>query len=456
MNTNSQGDILRKKILTVIIIFHIMLSLLFVTPPVYASDSTVTNSTQGPIIISNSTSFLTGALPNFANTSQNANVTMPQNRREVVHLDSEPASTPRLVRYSNGSYMQSLSPLWSSHWWKIDFWTNSPYDRPSQLTGSFRAEENTIGNMAPGDEIMYIPLNVLYGNSVSDAIWFQFVIAFYANNDVVMTIWDINTNNAVYISHDVPTDQVPYIPGDTYNVALIPSGTNTVTFSIQNVDTSDSWTKSEWDWDVPSLTMLYDTNYFSPASAVEGYTTNGQLNNLPYVQTYVGDDIPGNWYSEYGSSAPSGIITATSGGPGNYYWMMFSQTYVASVYDSNHYGLGAVSNPSGLTGSYADGNYAYIYGGNYGDGGYILGNMSTVAGGNIGLWVYSSPGYYSNLYVYVSYDGYDWITIGQIQIWRNYPILYTIGTANTGFKYIGIAGYDSGLSVALHIDVVVV
>jgi hypothetical protein len=65
---------------------------------------------------------------------------------------------------------------------------------------------------------------------------------------------------------------------------------------------------------------------------------------------------------------------------------------------------------------------------------------------------YSNPGYYSNMLVYTSYDGYSWTQVGQLTVSSTSPIPYVVGNINYGFKYVAVVGYDQGNSVALHVD----
>jgi hypothetical protein len=79
--------------------------------------------------------------------------------------------------------------------------------------------------------------------------------------------------------------------------------------------------------------MLYDTSMFSPASAVEGYTANSQLTNVPYFQTKVGDGITTFWHRAV-SEAPSGISSDVNvGSSGYYYWYMYDGSTNIAITD---------------------------------------------------------------------------------------------------------------------------
>jgi hypothetical protein len=221
------------------------------------------------------------------------------------------------------------------------------------MTGRFVAVSNTIGNLAVGDTVLYLPLNVAYGTSSTNCVWFQFDVQLDPNNVASWYIWDINgpgTNVNMWPDgdyHYTPIGIV-YTPGHEYNFSLLTSGTNTVTFTISDNTAPASWSCSTWVWTVPSLSMRYDTLVFSPASAVEGYTTNSQLTNVPYFQTKVGDGITTFWHSGP-SGAPSGISSDVNvDSSGHYYWYMYdgiidvaithvtpSQTVVFQGYSAN-------------------------------------------------------------------------------------------------------------------------
>ena len=62
-----------------------------------------------------------------------------------------------------------------------------------------------------------------------------------------------------------------------------------------------------------------------------------------------------------------------------------------------------------MRGSSNDGSYVQLWGGNYGDGGQIVGWMNQEAHGHIYLYGHSGSGYYTHLYTFVSYNNNnDW------------------------------------------------
>jgi len=240
---------------------------------------------------------------------------------------SMPRSTP-IIREVDGVLVPMPKQPAQSHWWDIDYWTTGS-QLPPRMTGRFVAVTNTIGNLAAGDAVLYLPLNVAYGTSRNNCVWFQFDVQLDPNNVVAWYIWDINgpaTNIAYWPSGDYHYTQIgiAYTPGDEYDFSLSTSGTNTITFTITDSTTGASWSKNNWVWTVPSLNMLYDISMFSPASAVEGYTANSQLTNVPYFQTKVGYGIPTFRHSAFGSGAPSGISSDVNvDSSGYYYWYMY-------------------------------------------------------------------------------------------------------------------------------------
>jgi hypothetical protein len=116
---------------------------------------------------------------------------------------------------------------------------------------------------------------------------------------------------------------------------------------------------------------------------------------------------------------------------------------------------GFVSNPNGILGSSPDDSYARLYGGNLGDGGVIDVYMSSTvsSGAPVYLYSYSAPGYYSHVYVYVSYDNSNWHLVGSGYVYPDDPGWLYCGDAPITYRYIGIAAYDDeGWSANFYID----
>ncbi len=224
-----------------------------------------------------------------------------------------PRSTP-IISHKGAISRQpqtSASHAFPNHWWMIDYWTD-PYGTkmPSEMSGSFVAVDNTIQGLQFGldfssnwfDAVMYIPLNVAYGTSNTNCVWFQFDVQF-ANPAITIGpdavewfIWDVRCPGTADQDYDATSIGLAYVPGHEYQYSLTTSGTNTVTFTITDLTTGETWSNNVWQWTVPSLNILYDRNIFSPASAVEAYATSSSLTGIPYFQTRVGDQIPAHWY----------------------------------------------------------------------------------------------------------------------------------------------------------------
>lgn len=230
----------------------------------------------------------------------------------------------------------------ADHWWIIDYWdTTSGGSLPSYMTGEFIAEANTFEGLQSGwdgltpwvDAVLYLPLNVAYGTSSTNCVWFQFDIQFVQPglswpfpNAIEWYIWDIRgpgTSDSDYKRTSIGID---YVVGHHYWFALIPSGTNTITFYITDETTSASWSKNDWHWTIPSTNMLADEYIFSPASCVEGYTTSSTLSGTPFLQTRAGETMTVNRYLSTGSQIPSGITTdrISIGSYNLWYWMMLT------------------------------------------------------------------------------------------------------------------------------------
>ena len=267
-----------------------------------------------------------------------------------------PPSTPIIQKESNGSFNLVIMPQASqNHWWTIDYWATSGDQLPPKMNGTFTAVANSISGLTSGDIVLYLPLNVAYGTSSDNCVWFQFDVQFSSGGFASWYIWDVlGPASDVSADFHFQVIGISYIVGDGYNFELTTSGTNTVTFSIKDITSGASWSTSSWKWTVPSLTMLYDPLVFSPASAVEGYTTNTQLANFPYFQTYVGYNLPTvSGPVVYGSGMPSTIGIQVSGGPVYYWWSMFTPPPTVTVTATG------LSEPRGVAVT-PNGEYAYV------------------------------------------------------------------------------------------------
>lgn len=260
-----------------------------------------------------------------ANSHDGSRVVLSQPTVRGDSIDSTlsvPRSTP-VIRNADGKAVTTPAASSQNHWWDITYWADTSGGHlPSKMNGSFVAVPNTIGNVVESDAVLYLPLNVAYGSSSTNCVWFQFDVQF--GPYFGWYIWDVKGPgmNVPGDYHYTPIGLV-YTPGHEYTFSLLMSGTNTVTFRITDITLGASWSCSNWAWNVPSLVMRFDQSMFSPSSAVEGYTTTSQLTNVPYFQTKVGYGITTFWHRAAGSGTPSGIATDASVGPsGYYYWQM--------------------------------------------------------------------------------------------------------------------------------------
>jgi hypothetical protein len=236
-----------------------------------------------------------------------------------------PLSTP-LVRADGGIDFPYPD---NNHWWIIDYWNETGGSLPTKMIGSFIAVKNTFTELIQDDAVLYLPLNVAYGTSPTNCVWFQFDLQM--NNplndidSVDMLIWDIRGPGDTDDDYRYTIIPFDYIAGHEYYFSLTPSGSSTITFFIQDKTTSVSWSISNWHWKVPNTNLLVNASMFSPASAVEGYTTISTFLNVPFFQTKVGENISAHQH-EFTSTefVPSGITTTcfAVGASGFWNWEM--------------------------------------------------------------------------------------------------------------------------------------
>jgi PKD domain len=276
-------------------------------------------------------------------------VANPSTRLSGRETNSQPATGPVLaatplpgtpIVESSGKIVFPASTT-QNHWWMLDYWdaSSSGGSLPSDLSGQFVAVANTIVGLEQGDGILYLPVNVAYGTSASNCVWFQFDVYFDSSGSVSWFIWDVNCPGTdVLTDYHYTTIGLSYTPGDHYSFAIVASGSNTVTFSINDTSAGSSWSNSNWLWPISSTTLLATEGTFSPASAVEGYTTNSSLTGVPVFETKLGDGIATNRNYETGTGMPSGIATtrATLSDSSHYLWSMgpvaeFSGTFCGTV-----------------------------------------------------------------------------------------------------------------------------
>ncbi len=129
--------------------------------------------------------------------------------------------------------------------------------------------------------------------------------------------------------------------------------------------------------------------------------------------------------------------------------------WLSSITYTGGYGGYAVGNPSNLLGPYSDNQFAHLHASNYGDCAQIFGMLNEATTGDIYIQGCSGPGgYYSDLYVYVSYDNQNWYWVNTLRITSTSSYSIHVGHVSNSFRYIAINGYDSGFSVCLYLDAV--
>jgi hypothetical protein len=149
------------------------------------------------------------------------------------------------------------------------------------------------------------------------------------------------------------------------------------------------------------------------------------------------------------------LLYSDSGSSGVYY-----DFYVVDAYDAGRLiGNGFGEWETGLEKQVHDEQYAHVYGGNYGDAGYINAMMNAVSSGEIVVYGYSASGYYnSDLYCWVSNDGLTWDPAPNnpvsVNDWDGLHYI-NFGEAPYPFTYIALVGYDdNGYSVSVCMDAV--
>ena len=229
--------------------------------------------------------------------------------------------------------------------------------------------------------MLILPLNLAYGSS-TNLEWFQFDIDFNGGtagwpNNIWWGIWNVDAPSGclVYIpssNYHPNTIGLTYTIGHTYHYqGSIVSGK--FRFQIWDDTAGTNWYK---DFSVPSTNQVYDSSCFSPASAVEGYTTPSTVSNVPYYGFTVGYGM--TWYSfgQYGSGVPSGLSTnrwSLGGSPSTWHWEMTGT------------GISPFVGTDKTT--YAQGEYIQFTGSGFTPGGAISSCISTGNVAGVGLCV---------------------------------------------------------------------
>lgn len=234
---------------------------------------------------------------------------------------TEPLSTP-IFRNGTFSRLSNVPGTPPNHWWMIDYWNNWNY------YGSFTAVSNSITGLSiqNGDAVLILPMNLAYGSS-SNWQWFQFDIQFSADGSIWWGIWNVDSPGSSDSNYHPHTIGLAYTVGHVYHYqGSLVQWLLWWYFRFQIWDDS-AGTNWYMDFSIPSTSQLYASGAFSPASAVEGYTTPSTVSNVPYYQFTVGYGMTSFTFGQYGSGVPSGIATDRQnlgGTPSTWHWEMIS------------------------------------------------------------------------------------------------------------------------------------
>jgi hypothetical protein len=293
----------------------------------------------------------------------------PQARGNPLNALPSVQSTPH---FQNGTWNRNyaLPQTPSNHWWLIDYWNAWSY------FGSFVAMPNSITGLSSGDDVLILPLNVAYGSS-TNLEWFQFDIDFNGGangwpNNIWWGIWNVDAPSGCSVSLPV-SNYHPNTIGLTYTVGHAYHYQGSIVggkfrFEIWDDSVGTNWYK---DFTVPSSSQLIESSCFSPASAVEGYTSPANVGNVPYYQFTIGYGMTSfNFYAS-GSGLPTGLSTDQrnlGGSPNTWHYEMTGGIRVTFNTDptsfsgsagSITFSTGASSDTytNGQSGQYSTGSY---------------------------------------------------------------------------------------------------
>jgi len=216
-------------------------------------------------------------------------------------------STPH---FQNGTWNRNyaLPQTPSNHWWLINYWNAWSY------YGSFVAVPNSITGLSSGDDVLILPLNLAYGAS-TNLEWFQFDIDFNGGangwpNNIWWGIWNVDAPSGCSVSlpnsnYHPNTIGLTYTIGHAYHYQGSIVGAN-FRFQIWDDSAGTNWYR---DFTVPSTSQVSDSYCFSPASAVEGYTSPASVSNVPYYQFTIGYGMTSFNFGPFGSGLPTGLST---------------------------------------------------------------------------------------------------------------------------------------------------
>lgn len=115
-----------------------------------------------------------------------------------------------------------------------------------------------------------------------------------------------------------------------------------------------------------------------------------------------------------------------------------------------------IYNPYYILGQNPDGNYASINANYYESFGYIITELNTPGSGTVYVNGYSTNGYASDLYVYVSPNDQNWYLLYNNYITGDNPYFINCGNTNGVYdlpiNYVMVLGYDNGDQTSLQLD----
>ncbi|MCW4018199.1 MAG: PKD domain-containing protein [Candidatus Bathyarchaeota archaeon] len=239
-----------------------------------------------------------------------------------------------------------------------------------------------------------------------------------------------------YFSFD-PSNNPPSTPSSLSGPTIGTVNVSCGPFYATSTDPEDQNITYEFNWNDGTTTTVGPYTSGTAASASHTWSSPGTKN-----VTVRAKDTNNAW------SGAASYNTVTVQNPPTNYWVS------SIVPQPTTYGNGAINNPNGLVGSSNNANFVQIYGGNSGDGGNIVGAMNAPAHGNIKIYGYSAPGYWTHIHVYVSYNANnDWVPVSNQTITSSSPYWINCGNYPSDFRYIAIAAlYESGYSANLFVD----
>jgi hypothetical protein len=229
-----------------------------------------------------------------------------------------PKSTPR---YRNGTWSKQygIPGTPPNQWWLIDYWDTWIYN------GSFTAVANSFTGLSYEDDVLILPFNVAYGSSTNFQ-WLQFDIDFAGDGTIWWGIWNVDCPNPGDSNYHPHTIGLTYVVGHSYRYqgSLV---SDKFRFQVWDDTAATNW---YIDLDIPSTSQYSDSSCFSPASALEGYTTPLTVGNVPLYQFTIGYGMTSFIFGQFGYGLPNGLSIdqqSLGGTPTTWHWEIISLYY---------------------------------------------------------------------------------------------------------------------------------